>query len=311
MSHKEENSIINREEIFTAIQRSGYLLEQRVAGTMRKNKFGVGYDTRFTDHKAGVKTLREFDILAFDSEMLHKYLKREHHSGFVGIELICECKNNHQPLVFFKNEDVFADMLDHWIQIEGYPQRIITNPKSDPVEYKYLLDVLDMEDHHYLKYPFATQYCSFSKSKGGKEWLAGHQNEHHEAIEDILKATMFKRSQNEFRYNWQYGNTCLTFYHPVIILQGDMYLYQASKGKRPDKMTVCDQVTFIREMMIGETVREYAIDIIKEKNLPKYLAQLKRKLVNVARQVSKIEFYDESVQRAVTDLKIAAHTTHY
>ena len=80
-----------------AIQRSGYLLEQRVEPIIRQAFGYVETNPVFRDPDTGKS--REIDIRAMAGVQV--YRKEE---GFIFPMLLCECENNSQPTVFFTSE---------------------------------------------------------------------------------------------------------------------------------------------------------------------------------------------------------------
>ncbi len=88
------------EEIMSAIEDSGYLMEQKAATQVEQLGYYVRTNVAFEDSEEGKS--REIDVLAVKRVARNEDAKL---SAFV--ELIVECKNNSNPFVFIarpKNE---------------------------------------------------------------------------------------------------------------------------------------------------------------------------------------------------------------
>ena len=79
-------------DIMTALEQSGYLMEQQVATQLEALDLHVWTNWAFEDVDAGKS--REIDVRAI-RRVAHNEEKKL--SAF--IELLCECKNNSNPLV--------------------------------------------------------------------------------------------------------------------------------------------------------------------------------------------------------------------
>src|SRR5712692_10210423 len=80
-------------DIITALQASGYLLEQDVATVLESHDFLVQTSRAFLDPDEGKS--REMDVWAYK-----QVFRDEGQRLSVSLELICECKNKGNPLVF-------------------------------------------------------------------------------------------------------------------------------------------------------------------------------------------------------------------
>ena len=88
---------INESEMKETIRRSGYLLERRVATLLRKEGYKAVTNRGFIDLETNKS--REYDVYAYKSIDVYG-------TGEYGIypTLICECKNNSNPIVFFETK---------------------------------------------------------------------------------------------------------------------------------------------------------------------------------------------------------------
>jgi hypothetical protein len=170
---------ITLEETREAIGRSGYLLEQRAKAVLERGGYSVELNSSYPGRESGVS--REFDIWAarpfplFPGEF-----------GSVGPVLICECKSNSQPVVFFETkfseENAWRFCED--IKCSGVPVKIWVIDA-----YRYLPTYLGLQPlHHYTRGPFSTQYCNFHRKDTKAVWQARHDEQHHQAFTTIVDA---------------------------------------------------------------------------------------------------------------------------
>jgi hypothetical protein len=83
--------------IISAIQNSGYFLEQRISNIFTKSGFTVSSNTRYKDPSTGKP--REIDLLAYKTIPL----SWRSPSGYISYDIIGECKNKKLPIVFIEN----------------------------------------------------------------------------------------------------------------------------------------------------------------------------------------------------------------
>lgn len=144
------------ENIRDAIWSSGYLLERRVAAFLRNSGYKVITNRGFFDleaNKAG-----EYDVYA------HKEVEI-HGMGSYGIypTLICECKNNSQPIAFFIHDEEEFQPLEDEVRVSGIPTKIWQHNRYISIqEFTNIKNI-----HHYCKpkAPIATQCCTVELKK--------------------------------------------------------------------------------------------------------------------------------------------------
>ncbi len=178
---------ITSAEIKEAISRSGYLLEQRVETVIGKHGYFVTANAAYPDPLTGKS--REIDIDAISAFKLSRKWE------FIFPRLLCECENNKQPIVFFIKESPISFMHHEEVKCAGLPvqflvktpiQKGITREKSG-YEFRGLSDFLNFEKyHHYCKGPISTQYCTFTRKDPAKPWIAFHEDEQHNSLNDLI-----------------------------------------------------------------------------------------------------------------------------
>lgn len=285
------------EQMKEAVWNSGYLLERRVASLLHKKGYRVFTNRGFIDQEPQKDTdthkPREYDVCAYREITAYE-------KGSYGIfpTLICECKNNSQPFVFFAQEKKTFEPLKDEVRVSGIPSKIWRRNR-----YISIQEFTGVESfHHYCrpKVPVASQYCTFDKSKSGKSWIAQHEKEHRDTPEErktfpsIITAMEYEIDQ-DFKYmsQWFVPNETerqfidLSFYYPVVIFQGDIYAVYIGK----DVPSGQDNLTFEKREHVqfnpdfvsyySREVNSYHIDVISEKYLSDYLKIINREMLAV------------------------------
>lgn len=254
---------INRSEIIDAIKNSGYLLEQRVEPIISKYGYYVEKNDVYKDPDTG-KT-RETDLTAITGIPV---FKKEDHMIFPYI--VCECENNKQPIVFFRNESPISFMFHSDLKISGIPTHFFEKDDSSI----YLTDFFKFEKfHHYCKGPFASQYCTFMPNKTKTSWNALHSEDQHDTFMSLIKAVQFQ--MQEHFDSWyppeknekEYMN--IQIYYPLLILQGD--LFEAYLDNDQLKLKSIKHIHFRKQIVSVKETEVYQIDVVTESFLKEYL----------------------------------------
>jgi hypothetical protein len=272
---------ISLAEIKDAISRSGYLLEQRVEPVIEKHGYFVTANAAYPDPSTGKS--REIDIDAISC------FKISRGYDFIFPRILCECENNKWPIVFFIKDSPISFMHHEEVKCAGLPvqflvkapiQKGITKKKSD-YEFRSLSDFLNFEKyHHYCKGPISTQYCTFTRKDPNKPWVAFHEDEQHDSLNDLmfsLEATVDEYYKNYVvprKNETEYIN--IEIYYPVLILQG--HLYAASVKGEKIKLVKSNHIQYRKEYFSKDKHDTYQIDVITESFLPKYLGIIEREM---------------------------------
>ncbi len=143
---------ITKKEIQEAINRLGYLLEQRIEPILEKMGYSVTANAAYLDPFTGKS--REIDIEAMGAIKISKDL------DFIFPYLLCECENNKQPTVFFVKDSPISFMHHYEVKSAGIPGKFLEVKLSTKHGYKFkggksyigLSDFLNFEKyHHYCK----------------------------------------------------------------------------------------------------------------------------------------------------------------
>jgi hypothetical protein len=168
---------ININDKIDAIWISGYLLERRVATFLQNSGYKAVTNRGFYDTENNKS--REYDVYAYKEFQIYEGTN----NCKIYPTLICECKNNSLPIVFFVQDDKQFEPLIDEIRVSGIPSKIWQQNKYISVqEFSNIAKF-----HHYCqpKAPIATQCCTFERRGSNK---ATHDTELHETYRTVTKA---------------------------------------------------------------------------------------------------------------------------
>lgn len=264
-----DNEKISLKEIKEAIYNSGYLIEQRVEQVFRKNDFLVSANLIYKDIETGKH--REMDISA------SKYVEIKE-KEIIGFEILCECENNKQPIVFFESDYDYCDYANSLKYI------------SLPINFNYLLNDLGYPEKQPPLFDglFSTQYCSFIRPKQkNSNWIAHHPDEQHNTFDSFIKKYrfteklnenfLFESLQNERRLPLLFSNRLSgTIYFMLVVLQGDIF---NAKVKNDDiYLKKTKHIKFVKNSIGTNQMDTFFIDVIQEDYLETYIKYIKKEI---------------------------------
>lgn len=245
-----------------AIRKSGYLIEQRVAGVLAKHGYYVETNPAYPDPETGKS--REYDISAMAGVRIAK--KR---MDFIFPVVVSECENNEHPVVFFSTEPPVPFLHHQEVKCSGVPVQF-----WDGQRFVRLSDFLHLEKyHHYCKGPVATQYCSFHRKSNNAPWIASHSDAHHQTFNSLINA--LETSIAEHYESWAFPSrgeeepVNLQVYYPVLILQGELYVAQ----ERGNRLIIrrSEHVQYRKQLWSARIKNTYQFDIVTLSQVPRYL----------------------------------------
>jgi hypothetical protein len=270
MKDKTSPVLISHSEMVDAINRSGYLIEQRVEDILSDYDYYVLTNPAYEDTITGKS--REYDIFAMASIYLDDDGK-----NIIFPVIICECMNNYQPIVFFlKDEMILSEFMNDEIKCSGLPIKF--KEKGKYISFPEFTKL--HKHHHYAKGPFATQYCSFTRKDKNSPWIASHIEKHHQAIEALIQALEYEIKDHYDIWNIKglesYEDANIQIYYLLIVFQGKLY------GAKPIppalRLKRLDHIQLVKEFVLHKSGKKqtYYIDVISENYLPKYLKILNK-----------------------------------
>ena len=224
----------SREQVKSAILRSGYLLEMRVERLLSDEGFATEPNAMYPDPDTG--KMRELDLVA----QWNTCNAPSEASALV----LCECENNALPLVFFGLPPDPERDVDESFLVSGFPLAVYYDG-SIPTHLS-TVHGFNRELHAYA-WPLATQYCTLKepKSHGADNWMAYHSDEQHGTLEALRQATCH-RIELHYKELHSLGVDNLLdpgewsiaqIYHPLVVLGGEMYFCSTRRGRLSLKRT--------------------------------------------------------------------------
>ena len=143
--------LLSIDQIRSAIESSGYLIEQRVEKVFSDQDYYVSKNEIYIDDETNKS--REIDLTAFIGHRIND--KKVDES--INFRFLIECENNKQPLVLFRSVSPLKFLFTQDIKVSGIPL-VIKNKKGRE---EHILDYFNLEDiHHYSKGFYSTQYSN-------------------------------------------------------------------------------------------------------------------------------------------------------
>lgn len=297
LKKQSDNGKISTTQMRKAIQRSGYLLEQRVEPTIRQSFGYVETNPIYKDPATGKS--REIDIRGLGAEQVYKEER-----SFIFPMILCECENNSQPIVFFTKEPLVPYIYRDDIKVSGIPVQFWQNSG-----YINLAEFTGIEKfHHYFKDDIATQYCTFQLKKDKSSWLAFHSEEQHDTFNSLIKAVDYEVADH-FN-NWVLPDKVdeedinIQIYYPLLIIQGDLYSAYLKSNRLI--LRKAKHIQFRKQLFSTYTnkVETYQIDVIIEGYLPRYLQIIGQEIEMIKKvlQRKKTKTF-ESIEKIVKEAK--------
>jgi hypothetical protein len=226
---EKENSPISLKQMREAINKSGYLLEQRIEAIVKQTASPI-YPTYpiYTENNPIYKDPDTGKSCEIDLSIHISTQVFEDEFSFIFSKILCECENNSQPVVFFTSDAEHLVHCSNDMKISGIPIKFLFEKSKS---YWRLTQYVDFDSiHHYCSGDVATQYCTFQTKKNNSGWMALHNDEQHNTFNKLVKAVNFYISQDyaawELPQNAKKEPVNVNLYYPVLILQGDLFTAQ-------------------------------------------------------------------------------------
>ena len=286
MKVKISPSTLTTNEILSIINKSGYVMEQRVAGVLENAKWRVSQSYKFQDQGTGVS--REVDILSDKS--LSIALSNEVNL-VATVELIIECKGDDSPLIVFPRTSKSSLSPDMFAFIGNpYPavmKLVKTNPNSGCVEkegnnrYNVISNLASKMDKSFLDNNTSILGCQACSIYGKKDAEKDSKNEdkfdannttYYGAIEELIKALTYRRVETNQRK--EENIIAITLIHPILIWREKIYIYDsANKNLQETKYT-----SIYHSHRAGNVNGDFIIYVVQENSLNDFISEMERHL---------------------------------
>ncbi|MDX2268664.1 MAG: hypothetical protein NW208_11200 [Bryobacter sp.] len=289
------------EEMQTAINSSGYLLEGRVARILADKGFFVEPNCFILDPSDPKKNV-EIDVCANLGQFVN-----EENRDTVTAALLVECKNNSQPFAFFIQQQQLPELNAGRVQYGGYPK---FSKEPDSELRPDLRELLAFKEwHHYCKAPeVATQFCSFTLTgekannctapKKARNCKA-EAMEHYSKSFAKLAAVAAADAQQPFGLKLK--NIQVQVNYPVVVLQGPIYRVVDEHGSA--KVEEVQRLQLQHSANLEGRVVPVQIDVVRESELPSLLTEIEGEMGELRKR---IEAMYERLLASAIDQKQAA-----
>ena len=245
-------------DIIAALRQSGYLMEQQVATQLEALDLHVWTNWAFEDIDEGKS--REMDVRAI-RRVAHNEEKQI--SAFV--EIICECKNNSNPLIFIGRPKSIVD--------GRYAPEELVLPSTDNNAFFHLN--FDEVHHSFVSRMKAVQFCRIERR--GKNWRANHGGLYDSLIYPIAKAVT-ARKQEILEHNRPGGWRYFWLLVPIVVTSGDIFLVDSTASEPVPEAK--HYVNFKREIQSENLKGTFAVDFIHQSELERFFAECVQPLID-------------------------------
>jgi len=287
-------------EVQDALERSGYLIENRIENILIKKKYLTDLNTYFPDPETNIP--REIDILAFNTYRFPH--KSQDNNNYLALRLLIECVNNPQPFALLPKEPGPFSIFERDVLTMGIPSSIFTENNSGPERphTTFSLYCKLHKFHHSYFIRSSTQFCSFSKKQNknkDEEWMASHNNSHYDCIKKLCNATNYYYERNldyELTIKLE-ENFKVTMLYPVLVLQGELLDVDTSNNKI--NISKANHLQLSRHSIINGKQEIHRINVVTEEYFPQFLEILEDEANQI---ISLLEKNYSSVQDSVSSL---------
>jgi hypothetical protein len=266
------------EEIMQAIGQSGYLMEQHVATQLEALNFHIKTNVAFEDPDEGKS--REIDVSA-----IKRVAENESAKVSAFVELIVECKNSSNPLVFITRPKNEADANARPEQFR-YPTKyeMTKDLGGGRGLYRELSGFfhLGFDKIHYRhrQREKAVQFCRIDRKGSG--WHANHGGLYDAMFYPMAKAvtaSLVNVPRGTRPEDWKYIWLLL----PIIVTSGDLLVVDSAKADPiPEPQ---DWIGFSRELKSGKLSGTYALDFVRQDQLEKFVRECIDPLAELAKEL--------------------------
>ena len=248
-------------------------MEQEVATVIESIGFHVETNRAYEDLDESKS--REIDVWAY-----RDFYRNEETKFSVGVELICECKNNSTPFVFLgrpknKRDINLIEPSEYLFPIRKYRHILARSPDGKSItSFREVaaFQYLNLADYHYYykQQTKAVQFCRMIRNKNS--WEANHGTIYDGIFYPIVKALLSRKKDLKNLHNtppketeWKH----IALFFPIVVLCGDIY-YLDSVSKQPEPRKV-PYITLTRELKSKTINGRFVIDFVKMDGLKDFI----------------------------------------
>ena len=249
------------EEMQTAIEESGYLLEGRIARIMADRGFFV-QPNYFTPDPVQADNALEIDVAGSYFEVLN-----EDNKDTASASVLVECKNNSQPFAFFAQRQQLIELNENRIHYGGFPSFSMDQETGIQVPLHELVKMKDW--HHYCKgEEVVTQFCGFKwiNDKRPKKWKAEPMEHYSKSFSKLATVTAL---DSKAGYELSAQNIQVQISFPIAVFQGPIYRVRDEGGKA--KLETAEHLQLHHSTSMNGRVIQVQIDVVTEASFSKLI----------------------------------------
>ena len=269
---------ISLKDIETAVEESGYLMEQELAPLIEVFGYYLTPNYNFMDQDEGVS--REIDIHAIGG-----YKISRGRYDFIFPVILAECKKNETPFVFFTHDHPFKGIESlNDVLLSGVPLEIYDR------KFEGLISICDFlkifKFHHFAQTErISTQFCRIIRT--GNKIEAKQEMVYDKIIVPLIKVV--NNEINEHNESWvpdpEDDEINLQVYYPLVVLKGELYeWYVGNKNKKPKPV---QHIVFLRHYESRAIKGEFKIDIITKDYLNTYLEIINSEITEIKKRMQR------------------------
>jgi hypothetical protein len=250
-------------DVISALSRTGFILEYRVAQVLRELGFSAEINYAFPDPDTGKS--REVDVLAFPNR---RYVKNKAFDISLDLELIVECKSGEHPVILLGERGHEFDLLLNSLHLAFDPLKFgFTGAKSASI--LGWLSLWNLPALHSREEFTGTQLLRMSIDKNS--WRADNTAIYDSLIYPLAKACHHQVSRSKEHDtgspDWRYPS--ITFFFPIIVTAGPVFIVDVTTGE--PKAERVPWATLRRYFDSKDIKDDFFIDVVTFDRLNDYL----------------------------------------
>ena len=297
------------EQIKKVLQKSGYLLEQRICPIVERYGFFTTPNEQYQDQDTGKS--REIDIEAIQPYFLY----RKELTDIFWTYILLECKNNSTPAVFFTQKNPVPERISGYVSVSGYPDGIYDEKYGGVVSIEDYFHFARFHHNYKVKW-IARQFCQLTAktvAKGTRnqtiEWGVSHEGLH-ESVEGLAKATSYHSSKlkSDVVLKEESKDAIeLGIVYPILLFAGQ--IFECRITGKTFALSETKHVTFHRTIESKTLKGTFHIDVIQEDYLPRFLKIVNEESEKIVRRFKeKRDLLKTNVRRNFAERKKSQRT---
>ncbi|MFI2648801.1 hypothetical protein [Micromonospora fulviviridis] len=268
-------------QLLSALKKTGFLLEQRVAQLLQSKNLVAEPNAAFTDPETGktreVDVIAYFDATAGDGATFAPY---------IFAELLIECKNTPNPFVLVGREERKpGGTYTYWAEFDPLTLKFGNQYRWTNYQLKFSSLPGSAADAGFI----GSQLLRLDRQSGN--WRASNDGVYDSIVYPLAKAQVWRYGEDmvETGRAEELGNPCFNFLYPVLVTTGPVFTVTVDKAETRVREVDWAPLArdFRQEGLDGtaflEVVRFDKLEEYLDQRFFGYLNEIKRTLIENAR----------------------------